>query len=122
MTRRIRREDPAYLAAMREAKVLFEAEMAKSAMKGRGRPAKAAVVAEPVADDVDLSDVALEIISVVDDESVEEEKEEVKEEEDDVVVAVKKKPAKKAAKKVVAKKKEKAPAARRPSKPAAKKR
>jgi ribonuclease E len=129
MTRRIRREDPAYLAAMREAKVLFEAEMAKSAMKGRGRPAKTATVAEPIADDVDLSDVALEIVSVADDESAEEEKDEEKAEEeaeeDEEDVAPVKKPAKasakKAPKKVVAKK-EKAPLARRPSKPAARKR
>jgi hypothetical protein len=39
MTRSIRREDPAYLAAMREAKELFDAEMAKSAMRSRGRSA-----------------------------------------------------------------------------------
>lgn len=38
MTRRKRREDPVYNTAMREAKELFDAEMAKSAMKGRGRP------------------------------------------------------------------------------------
>lgn len=36
--RRQRREDPAYLTAMREAKELFDAEMAKNSMKGRGRP------------------------------------------------------------------------------------
>ncbi len=56
-TRRIRREDPAYLAAMREAKVLFEAEMAKSSMKGRGRP-KASVAAAK--DAVAVDDDALE--------------------------------------------------------------
>src|SRR5690349_1301708 len=39
MTRRIQRNDPAYETAMREAKALFDAAMAKSAMKGRGRPA-----------------------------------------------------------------------------------
>lgn len=54
MTRRIRREDPAYLLAMREAKVLFEAEMAKSSMKGRGRPKASA--AKAVADDSDEGD------------------------------------------------------------------
>ena len=57
MTRRIRREDPAYLAAMREAKVLFEAEMAKSSMKGRGRPkASAAAAKDDVVDDVEVDD------------------------------------------------------------------
>lgn len=39
MTRRIRRDDPEYNAAMREAKAAFDAAMAKGAMKGRGRPA-----------------------------------------------------------------------------------
>ena len=57
MTRRIRREDPAYLLAMREAKELFEREMAKSAMKGRGRPAAASKVAKPLADDAEELDV-----------------------------------------------------------------
>ena len=46
--RRQRREDPAYLTAMREAKELFDAEMAKNSMKGRGRP-KTVVVATPAA-------------------------------------------------------------------------
>jgi len=46
--RRQRREDPAYLTAMREAKELFDAEMAKNSMKGRGRP-KTVVVAAPAA-------------------------------------------------------------------------
>ena len=46
--RRQRREDPAYLTAMREAKELFDAEMAKNSMKGRGRP-KTVVAAAPVA-------------------------------------------------------------------------
>lgn len=56
MTRRIRREDPAYLLAMKEAKVLFEAEMAKSSMKGRGRPKASAVKA--AAEDGDEADDA----------------------------------------------------------------
>ena len=46
--RRQRREDPAYITAMREAKELFDAEMAKNSMKGRGRP-KTVVVAAPAA-------------------------------------------------------------------------
>lgn len=45
-SRRTRREDPAYLTAMREAKVLFDAEMAKNSMKGRGRPSAAAKAAQ----------------------------------------------------------------------------
>ena len=49
MKRRTTRDDPAYLQAMREAKELFDAQMAKSAMKGRGRPAKNAV--KPVVKD-----------------------------------------------------------------------
>ena len=59
MTRRLRREDPAYLAAMREAKAMFDAEMAKSAMKGRGRPKANATpaVAAPVAHDDDVIDL-----------------------------------------------------------------
>ncbi|MDB4880241.1 MAG: hypothetical protein JWL60_1687 [Gemmatimonadetes bacterium] len=64
MHRRLRREDPAYLAAMREAKAMFEAEMAKSAMKGRGRPKTVVVpaAAAPVADEdvLDLVDEAPE--------------------------------------------------------------
>jgi hypothetical protein len=58
MHRRLRREDPAYLAAMREAKAMFDAEMAKSAMKGRGRPKAVVVAAAPVADDdaIDIVD------------------------------------------------------------------
>ena len=46
--RRQRREDPAYLTAMREAKELFDAEMAKNSMKGRGRP-KTVITAAPAA-------------------------------------------------------------------------
>jgi hypothetical protein len=49
MARNIRREDPAYLAAMREAKELFDAEMAKSAMKSRGRSAGTAAAAKAAA-------------------------------------------------------------------------
>ena len=48
-SRRVRREDPAYLAAMREAKVLFDAEMAKNSTKGRGRPSAAAKAAAEAA-------------------------------------------------------------------------
>ncbi len=58
MTRRIRREDPAYLLAMKEAKVLFEAEMAKSSMKGRGRPKASAVKA--VVEEGDEGDESIE--------------------------------------------------------------
>lgn len=61
MHRRLRREDPAYLQAMKEAKAMFEAEMAKSAMKGRGRPKTVVVTPAapvPLADDdvIDLVD------------------------------------------------------------------
>ena len=56
-SRRTRREDPAYLQAMREAKVLFDAEMAKNSMKGRGRPSAAAKAAQAaVAADDELHD------------------------------------------------------------------
>ena len=48
-SRRVRREDPAYLAAMREAKVLFDAEMAKNSTKGRGRPSAASKAAAAAA-------------------------------------------------------------------------
>ena len=51
--RRQRREDPAYLTAMREAKELFDAEMAKNSMKGRGRP-KTVVAAAPAAAEVEI--------------------------------------------------------------------
>ena len=63
MTRRIRRDDPAYLAAMREAKELFDAEMAKSAMKSRGRPPApaAAAAAELGIDEADLPDEVAEV-------------------------------------------------------------
>ena len=54
MTRKRRNEDPAYLQAMREAKELFDAEMARSAMKRKGRPPKAKVaVALDDEDDLD---------------------------------------------------------------------
>lgn len=61
--RRQRREDPAYLTAMREAKELFDAEMAKNSMKGRGRPktvvaAPAAVVAEVEIDHEVVDEIA----------------------------------------------------------------
>lgn len=53
----IRRSDPEYQQAMREAKELFDAAMAKSSTKGRvGRPKvapAAAPVAAPAADDAD---------------------------------------------------------------------
>jgi hypothetical protein len=42
MASSIGRGDPEYEAAMREAKALFEAAMAKGAMKARGRPRVAA--------------------------------------------------------------------------------
>jgi len=48
-TRRTRREDPAYLTAMREAKVLFDNEMAKNSTKGRGRPSAASKIAAEAA-------------------------------------------------------------------------
>ena len=67
--RRQRREDPAYLTAMREAKELFDAEMAKNSMKGRGRP-KTVVAAAPVAAEVEIDhEVAEEIVDLSVDES-----------------------------------------------------
>jgi hypothetical protein len=66
MTRSIRREDPAYLAAMREAKELFDAEMAKSAMRSRGRSAaRPAVKTEEVHDDDMDADVPEDIAAVI---------------------------------------------------------
>jgi hypothetical protein len=67
--RRQRREDPAYLTAMREAKELFDAEMAKNSMKGRGRP-KTVVVATPAAAaEVEIDhEVADEIVDLAGDE------------------------------------------------------
>ena len=66
---RINRGDPAYETAMREAKALFDAAMAKSAMKGRGRPAaaKSTAVEEALAEDVGVpgdvpDDIAAEIV------------------------------------------------------------
>jgi hypothetical protein len=66
MASSIGRGDPEYAAAMREAKALFEAAMAKGAMKG-GRPRTNAAAPAPVAapaavaeDDVDMSDVIAE--------------------------------------------------------------
>ena len=51
-TRRKRREDPEYIKAMKEAKELFEAEMAKAALKGKGgRPPKNAKPIEAAEDD-----------------------------------------------------------------------
>ena len=52
MTRNIRRDDPAYAAAMREAKAQFDDAMARSVMRQRGRPSKpvAAPAAEPAED------------------------------------------------------------------------
>ncbi len=55
MTRWTRREDPAYLAAMREAKILFDAEMAKSVMK-KGRPAGVKNAPKAVEKDADEDD------------------------------------------------------------------
>jgi len=42
MTRNIRRDDPAYDTAMREAKAQFDDAMARSVMRQRGRPSKPA--------------------------------------------------------------------------------
>jgi hypothetical protein len=63
MKYRKRNEDPAYLQAMREAKELFDAEMAKAAMKRKGRPPKAKVAAVEVEDDEVGAD--LEVIEVI---------------------------------------------------------
>jgi len=66
MTRSIRREDPAYLAAMREAKELFDAEMAKSAMRSRGRSAARPVVnTQEVHEDEIDADVPEDIAAVI---------------------------------------------------------
>jgi hypothetical protein len=51
---RIGRKDPEYEQAMREAKILFEAAIAKSAVKGRGRPANAPVPAAVAAVELDI--------------------------------------------------------------------
>ncbi len=68
--RRQRREDPAYLTAMREAKELFDAEMAKNSMKGRGRPKNVVVAAPTVAAEVEIDhEVADEIANLAPDES-----------------------------------------------------
>lgn len=40
MTRRIRRDDPAYEAAMAEAKAQFDVAMARGVMRGRNRPSQ----------------------------------------------------------------------------------
>jgi hypothetical protein len=99
MLRRRRNEDPAYIQAMKEAKELFDAEMAKAAMKRKGRPPK--VVAKvAVAEDDDLD-------HAVDDEEVEPE----------IEVVIPPPPPSPAAKKAVAK-----PAAKaaKPAKAAAK--
>ena len=48
MTRNIRRDDPAYAAAMREAKAQFDDAMPRSVMRQRGRPSKP--VEAPAAD------------------------------------------------------------------------
>ena len=66
MTRSIRREDPAYLAAMREAKELFDAEMAKSAMRSRGRSAaRPAVTTQEVTDDDMDAEMPEDIAAVI---------------------------------------------------------
>jgi hypothetical protein len=78
--RRQRREDPAYLTAMREAKELFDAEMAKNSMKGRGRP-KTVVTATPaaVATEVEIDHEGGDEIVDLSPDEVEEEEVEVEE-------------------------------------------
>lgn len=78
--RRQRREDPAYLTAMREAKELFDAEMAKNSMKGRGRP-KTVIVAAPAAvTEIEIEhEVADEVVDLSSDEAEDEDVEEVEE-------------------------------------------
>lgn len=66
MNYRIGRKDPEYEQAMREAKILFEAAIAKSAVKGRGRPANApvpaaAAVVEPDGDVADEVEAVIEV-------------------------------------------------------------
>ena len=61
---RIGRKDPEYEQAMREAKILFEAAIAKSAVKGRGRPANAPVPAAAAVVELD-GDVADEVEAVI---------------------------------------------------------
>lgn len=61
--------DAEYETAMREAKALFEAAMARGAIRGRGRPAAKTPTAAPAAeveDDVDLSDIGVEEIEEAD--------------------------------------------------------
>jgi hypothetical protein len=68
--RRQRREDPAYLTAMREAKELFDAEMAKNSMKGRGRPKTVVATAPVAAAEVEIDhEVADEITDLAADET-----------------------------------------------------
>ncbi len=62
---RIGRKDPEYEQAMREAKILFEAAIAKSAVKGRGRPANAPVPAAAVVVELDGDVVADEVEAVI---------------------------------------------------------
>ena len=61
---RIGRKDPEYEQAMREAKILFEAAIAKSAVKGRGRPANAPVPAAAAVVELD-GDVVDEVEAVI---------------------------------------------------------
>ena len=61
---RIGRKDPEYEQAMREAKILFEAAIAKSAVKGRGRPANAPAPAAAAVVELD-GDVADEVEAVI---------------------------------------------------------
>ena len=64
--RRQRREDPAYLTAMREAKELFDAEMAKSAMRSRGRSAaRPAVTTQEVTEDDMDAEMPEDIAAVI---------------------------------------------------------
>jgi len=75
MARTIRREDPEYEALMREAKVLFDAAMAKGAMKSRGRPpaAKASTTTASEAPDAAEASEVLAVEEPTDDELVDEE-------------------------------------------------
>ena len=127
--RRQRREDPAYLTAMREAKELFDAEMAKNSMKGRGRPKTVVAAAPAAAAEIEIDhEVGDEIADLSPDEG---EVDEVEAEEAVPAIAVKPaakapvkaktpaKPAVKAAAKAPAKPAGKAPA-RAAKKPAAK--
>ena len=80
MARRIGRDDPEYQQAMREAKQQFEEAMAKSAMKGRGRPKATPAPAAPAA-------AAIELGELPDDALVDEVLADIPPEEEPVVAA-----------------------------------